>query len=248
LVTGASSGIGESFAKLLAARGSDLVLVARREDLLRGLADELTRRYGVAAEVLRADLTDEAGLAAVEERLRSEPVELLVNNAGYGALAPFADASLADQLKEIDLDVTAVVRLAHAAVGEMVSRGRGGILNVASVAGFAPSPGAAVYGASKAFVASFSESLHAEVARSGVHVTALAPGFTRTADTTERELLWLRREDVAREGLEAVEAGRSLCVPGLQYKAAMQVLRTAPRSLLRGAAVRMWRRAADSAG
>jgi short-subunit dehydrogenase len=127
-----------------------------------------------------------------------------------------------------------------------VERGRGGILNVASVAGFTPSPGSAIYGASKAFVASFSESLYAEVEGTGVHVTALCPGFTRTQDTAQREFLWLRRADVVREGLAAVEAGRAMCVPGAQYKAVMPLLRMAPRPLLRGAAKRVWRRASNT--
>jgi short-subunit dehydrogenase len=246
LVTGASSGIGESFARLLAGRGADLVIVARRADLLDGLARELVERYRVGVEVMAADLTDPAQRADVEERLRADPVELLINNAGYGAFGPYAESDLGDQLTEVDLNVVALMRLTHAALPGMVERGRGGVLNVASMAGFAPSPGSAVYGATKAYVASFSESLHAEVAAKGVHVTALCPGFTRTDEKSEPNLLWLRREDVARAGLEAVAAGRALCVPGLQYKAAMPALKLVPRPLLRAAATLMWRQAADT--
>ncbi|MGK5551798.1 SDR family NAD(P)-dependent oxidoreductase [Actinomadura kijaniata] len=246
LVTGASSGIGESFARLLAARGTDLVIVARRADLLDGLARELVERYRVAVEVLACDLTDPGARAEVEGRLRDDPVELLVNNAGYGAFGAFADLDLDDQLAEIELNVTALVRLTHAALPGMLERGRGGVLNVASMAGFAPSPGSATYGATKAYVASFSESLHAEVAGRGVHVTALCPGFTRTGDDGEANLLWLRREDVARAGLDAVAAGRALCVPGAQYKAALPALKIMPRTLLRAAANRLWQQAADS--
>ncbi|MGI8331107.1 SDR family NAD(P)-dependent oxidoreductase [Actinomadura scrupuli] len=246
LVTGASSGIGESMARTLADRGCDLVLVARREELLDGLADDLRGTRKVGVEVLAADLTDPAQLARVEERLRAEPVDLLVNNAGYGAFGAFAGIPLDDQLKEIDLNVTALVRLSYAALPGMIERGRGGVLNVASVAGFAPSPGSATYGATKAFVASFSESLHAEVRDAGVTVTALCPGFTRTDEDTAAGLLWLRRDDVARAGLDAVGAGRAQCVPGMRYKAVMPALKLVPRPLVRSAVKRMWRQAADS--
>ncbi|WP_433327008.1 SDR family NAD(P)-dependent oxidoreductase [Spirillospora sp. CA-294931] len=246
LVTGASSGIGESFARLLAGRGTDLVIVARRSDLLDRLARELVERYRVAVEVVAADLTDPLEREEVERRLRADPVELLVNNAGYGAFGSFAELSLDDQLREIDLNVVALVRLTHAALPSMIAKGRGGVLNVASMAGFTPSPGSATYGATKAYVSSFSESLHAEVAGKGVHVTALCPGFTRTDEEAEANLLWLRRADVARAGLDAVSAGRALCVPGAQYKVALPALKLVPRPLLRAAVNRMWQQAADS--
>lgn len=243
LITGASSGIGESFARLLAARGTDLVLVARRAELLKALAERLSDRYKIAVEVLAADLTDPDRLAGIEARLRDDPVDLLVNNAGYGAFGGFADLAIEDQLKEIDLNVVALVRLTYAALPAMLDRGAGGVLNVASMAAFAPSPGSATYGATKAYVAAFSESLHAEVRAAGVHVTALCPGFTRTDETDAANLLWLRRDDVARAGLAAVSAGRALSVPGAQYKAALPALRLLPRQLLRTAAGRMWRQA-----
>ncbi|MEU8802067.1 SDR family oxidoreductase [Spirillospora sp. NPDC048819] len=251
LVTGASSGIGESFARLLAGRGTDLVIVARRAELLDGLARELVERYRVAVEVVAADLTDPGQRAEVEGRLRADPVELLVNNAGYGAFGAFAELPLDDHLAQIELNVTGLVRLTHAAVPGMVERGRGGVLNVASMAGFAPSPGSATYGATKAYVAAFSESLHSEVAGKGVHVTALCPGFTRTEDEPPgahgpSNLLWLRRDDVASAGLDAVSAGRALCIPGMQYKAAFPALKLVPRPLLRAAVNRMWQQAADT--
>jgi short-subunit dehydrogenase len=243
LITGASSGIGESFARLLAARGTGLVLVARRAELLTALAERLRERHGVAVEVVVADLTEPEALAGVEARLRDDPVDLLINNAGYGAFGAFGETSLDEQLRQIDLNIIALVRLTHAALPAMLQRGRGGVLNVASMAAFAPSPGSATYGATKAYVAAFSESLHAEVRAAGVHVTALCPGFTRTDETGSTGLLWLRRDDVARAGLDAVSAGRAICVPGPQYKAALPVLRVLPRQLLRTAAGRMWRQA-----
>lgn len=239
LVTGASSGIGESFARLLAGRGTDLVLVARREDLLVGLAENLGNQ--VRVEVMAADLTDPHQLGEVEDRARA--VDLLINNAGYGAFGGFEGIPVADQVKEIELNVTALMRLTHAALPQMIENGRGGVLNVASVAGHAPSPGSAVYGATKAFVASFSESLHAELRPKGVHVTQLCPGFTRTEDDGATGLLWLGRDRVAREGLAAVAAGKARCVPGSQYKAVMSVLQFAPRRLLRGVTVKAWRKA-----
>jgi short-subunit dehydrogenase len=239
LVTGASSGIGESFARLLAGRGTDLVLVARREDLLGRLAESLKGR--VRVEILAADLTDQDQLCEVEDRART--VDLLINNAGYGAFGGFEGIPVVDQIKEIELNVTALMRLTHAALPQMIENGRGGVLNVASVAGHAPSPGSAVYGATKAFVASLSESLHAELRPKGVHVTQLCPGFTRTEDDAPTGLLWLGRDRVARAGLDAVAVGKARCVPGLQYKAVMSGLRIAPRRLLRGATVKVWRKA-----
>lgn len=246
LVTGASSGIGEAFAALLAARGTDLVLVARRADLLERLAGRLAERHRVGVQVLPADLTDPAQLERVERKLRGEPVDLLINNAGYGAFGAFAEIPLEDQLKEIDLNVRAVVRLTYAALPSMIERRRGGVLNVASMSAFTPSPGSATYGATKAYVQAFTESLHAELQGKGVHVTALCPGFTRTDETAGPNLLWLRRVDVARAGLEAVAAGRALCVPGGQYKALLPLLRLAPRFLLRSAVNRAWQLAAET--
>ncbi len=242
LVTGASSGIGESMARQLAGRGTDLVLVARRGDLLERLAAELP----VEVHTMAADLTHPDQLKAVEDRLCTSPVDLLVNNAGFGAFGPVAELSADEQVKEIDLNITALVRLTRAALPGMLERGAGGILNVASMAGFTPAPGTAVYSATKAFVTSFTESVHTEVHGTGVHVTALCPGFTRTGDTTARELLWLRRADVARAGLDAVAAGRAMCVPGAQYKAVYPVLKVVPRMPLRRAVAFMWQRAAKS--
>ncbi|MGH3242840.1 MAG: SDR family NAD(P)-dependent oxidoreductase [Spirillospora sp.] len=251
LVTGASSGIGESFARLLAGRGTDLVIVARRAERLDDLARELVERYRVAVEVLAADLTDPLQRSEVEGRLSADPVELLVNNAGHGAFGAFAETPLDVQVAQIELNVTAVVRLTHAVLPGMVERGRGGVLNVAAMSGFAPSPGSATFGATKSYVASFSESLHAEVAAKGVHVTALCPGFTRTDEVVHdrpvpSNLLWLRRDDVARAGLDAVATGRALCIPGVQYKAAFPALRLVPRPLLRAAVNRVRQQAAGT--
>jgi uncharacterized protein len=244
LVTGASSGIGERLARRLAADGCDLVILARRTGRLEALAAELSGAHQVRVEVLTADLTSPAGLAAARARLSDpgRPIELLVNNAGFGSSGSFADLPVGRAEDQVRLNVTAVVRLTHAALPDMLGRGHGGILNVSSVAGFVPSPGAAAYGATKAFVTSFSESLAAEVKGRGVHVTALCPGFTRT-DGPGRSgagpaaaLAWLDADQVARAGLEAVAAGRVLSVPGAQYKSAVSLTRVVPRAVVRSAA------------
>ena len=245
LVTGASSGIGLEMARQLAAAGCDLVLVARRGDVLEEVAAALRDKHGVQVEVLPADLITEPGLAAVAERLADpgRPVELLVNNAGFGVPGALVQAPYRAQEAQIQLNVLAPVRLTHAALPLMVDRGYGGILNVSSVAGYTMLPGSATYGATKAFVTSFSQSLHAEVADQGVHVTALCPGFTRTdfqAEDSGRRaglsgLLWLEAGPVARAGLAAVAAGRPVCVPGAVYKTVIPLTRLVPRRVFRAA-------------
>ncbi len=242
LVTGASSGIGKQLAMQLAADGSDLVIVARRTGLLEGLADRLREEHKVGVEVLTADLTSPDGLAEVAGRLSgsARPVELLVNNAGFGSSGSFADLAAGNAAGQVSLNVMALVALTHAVLPSMLRRGHGGVLNVSSVAGFFAAPGSAVYGATKAFVTSFSESLSGEVADHGVHVTALCPGFTRTEDHDEQDsdgrihrFAWLDAGPVARAGLDAVAAGRVICVPGAQYKAVVPLARIVPRRAIR---------------
>lgn len=178
LVTGASAGIGEEFARQLAARGTDLVLVARREERLKELAEELD----VDVEVIAADLTEADDLERVAARLgdHARPVDLLVNNAGFGAYGDFADVNLGRTISMVDLNVTALTHLAHVAYDRMKRVGGGGIINVASVVAFQPNPYGAVYGATKAFVLSLSEALHEEAKAHGVRVSALCPGLTRS--------------------------------------------------------------------
>jgi uncharacterized protein len=243
LVTGASSGIGESFARLLAAGGCDLVLVARRAGRLEELAGKLRTEHRVGVEVLPADLGSPGGVDTVCARLAdpAAPIELLVNNAGRSAHGRFAEQPPDIVAAQINLNVLALARLARAAVGGMLVRRHGGILNVSSMAGFSASPGSAVYGATKAFVTSLTDSLHAELAGTGVHVTALCPGFTRTefhaANNVDvgylPKLAWLDSGEVARAGLDAVAEGRALVVPGIQYKVAAGATRVLPRAALR---------------
>jgi short-subunit dehydrogenase len=254
LVTGGSGGIGEALARRLAAQGCHLVLVARTQEALEKLAGELSAAHGVDVEVLAADLSTEAGAAAVEARLAEgggPPVDLLVNNAGYGSAGQFAELDPARVAGEVRLNVLALVRLTRAAVPGMVDRGAGAVLNVSSVAGLAPIPNMATYAATKAFVTSFSESLHEELRGRGVTVTALLPGFTRTGFSARSgfgrsripDFAWMDAGRVADDALAATAAGRAICIPGLAWKAVSALSRPLPRSLVRrlmGAGQRTW--------
>jgi short-subunit dehydrogenase len=245
LVTGASSGIGSELARQLAAEGSDVVVVARTSAALETLAGDLREAHGVEVETLPADLTDPDDRTRVEARLRdlSAPVDLLVNNAGIGSTGPFVRQDPDRDHRQIQLNASAVVALSHAAVTGMVARGRGGILNVSSIAGFQPVPQMAVYAATKAFVTSFSEALHEELAGTGVYVTAVCPGFTRTNFVAAAEadeaasgipgLIWMDAGPVAAAGLRAVAANRATVVPGLRYKATSAATRLLPSGVTR---------------
>jgi uncharacterized protein len=242
LVTGASSGIGAAFARQLAAEGADLVLVARDVDRLEGSATSLRDRYGVEVEVLPADLADEAATRPVLDRLASNerPVDLLVNNAGIGMRGRFWETPLADQERMFHLNCTAVLRLSHAALGAMVPRGRGDIIVVSSVSGFAPAVRGS-YGASKAWATAFAESLSGQLTGTGVHVSAVAPGFVHTEFHGRAGLdmsklpgfLWLDAETVAATALRDHRAGKVLSVPGVHYKVIVAASRLVPPTLNR---------------
>ena len=219
LVTGASEGIGEAFARELAERGTDLVVVARREQRLEELAAELRSAHGIEVEVLPADLTDAAALAAVEKRLEADdrPVDLLVNNAGGASeQRPFLELDRERLDRDAYLNSLTLLRLTHAAARAMAGRGGGNVLNVSAGIAFYPLPGAAAYGATKAFVNSLSEALDYELRRDGVRVTAVCPGFTRT--NAQRRLgmnvdhvpgiLWMEPREVAVAALGAAARGR----------------------------------------
>ncbi len=239
LVTGATSGIGHEFARQLAARGHDVVLVARDEARLRRVAAELATAHGVHAEVLVADLGDRERLGVVAARVAdpSRPVDLLVNNAGYGLRRSFLDDDVAVEEQLLDVLCRAVLVLSHAAGRAMRERGHGAIVNVSSVAGFIASGS---YAAAKSWVTVFSEGLAGDLAGTGVTVTALCPGFTRT-EFHERaglkrvgvSLAWLRADRVVATCLADVGAGRIVSVPGAGYKVAVALLRLAPRSVAR---------------
>jgi uncharacterized protein len=225
LVTGPTAGLGRCFALQLAERGHDLVLVARDTGRMEELAEELRRSYGVESEVLTADLTDREQLKAVERRAAAteRPVELLVNNAGFGMKNPFLDNDVEEEQQMLDVLVTAVLRLSHAALGQMVVRGSGGIINVSSVAGELPR---GTYSAAKAYVTQLSKWSDATYRDKGVRTMALLPGFTRTEFHSRMEVaqhsapawMWLDAETVVREGLRDFDAGKSVSVPSVRYK------------------------------
>lgn len=243
LVTGASSGIGVAFARELAARRTDLVLVARNAERLEKLSVELRDAHGVGVDVLAADLTTDAGRELACHRLRDdrEPIDLLINNAGIGTSGAFGDIPCEREVQLVTTNVVAVVQLAHAAVAAMKPRRRGGVLNVSSLSGFQPYPFGATYGASKAFVNSFSKALHTELAAHGVKVLALCPGFTRTgfqsaagiSRTPIPRRLWLEPEDVAREGLAALQAGKAIRVVGTAFRTWAMLTKLIPDPVVR---------------
>jgi short-subunit dehydrogenase len=240
LVTGASSGIGKAIAEQLAADGTRLVVVARDRDRLEALASSVD----VDVEVLVADVADVDGLAKVEDRLtdEDEPIDLLVNNAGFGLTGPFHELDVDRESAVVAVNITALHQLSHAAAAVMVERGGGGgILNVSSIAAFAPAPNSATYSATKAFVSSFSEALRAELTEHQVHVTALCPGFTRTEFQDRAEfdasdipdMLWQSADVVAAAGLKGVDLNRANVVPGAMNKVGAGVLNAIPAALRR---------------
>jgi short-subunit dehydrogenase len=237
LITGASSGIGAEFARRLAARGYDLVLVARREALLTELADDLRKEHGVGAEVLVADLADAGRLRRVEQRIAElADLELLINNAGFGRDGPFAEIDVDGQVEMIQVHVVATVRLTRAALPGMIERRRGTVINVSSLAGFLSIPGAVTYCSTKAYLNVFSETIHAELRGTGVRVQLLCPGYTYTGfhDTEEFKdfdrsqvprWLWMPAEAVVAASLKALDRKRFLCIPGMRYRLLSAVFR-----------------------
>lgn len=235
LVTGASRGLGAVYARELAERGYSVVLVARDAARLAEVAESVGRATGAIVETLPSDLTDPAGLVAVERRItdRDLPIDVLVNNAGVETDAVFTEAPVEVLAGEIDLNVTALMRLTRAAVPAMTARGHGGVLNIASVAGYLPSGGNA-YGASKSWVLAFSDTVAASLHGTGVTVTAVAAGRIRTDDDPQGPL-WLDPRDVVRRSLDDLARGRTLSAPGWVYRALVGYLE-APRTALRLAA------------
>lgn len=246
LVTGASSGIGADIARVLAARGHGVTLVARSEHRLASLAGELAERHGVRAEVITADLTDEAARARIPEQVadRGLAVNVLVNDAGFSTTGPVYRADPAGELAMVRTDVEAVVHLCTLFAPGMVDRRSGAILNVASTAAFQPLPGQAAYGASKAFVLSYSHALRGELRPHGVTVTALCPGpvatgFQAAAGLSEEEaesampkFMWVPAATVARAAVDGLDADRAVVIPGLANRVGAVAGWLAPRSVV----------------
>jgi short-subunit dehydrogenase len=245
LVTGASSGIGAEIARDLARRGHRLVLVARSGDKLKELAEEITGRGG-RADVLVADLADRSARAVLPARLikLGVTVDILVNNAGFSTMGRVSEADLDSELQLVEVDVVTVVDLCTRFLSGMVERRRGAILNVASTAAFQPLPGQAAYGAAKAFVLSYTQSLVGELKGSGVTATALCPGpvdtgFGARAGFTKEEaekalpsIMWIDAERVAKAAVDGMDKGRMVVIPGAANRAAAALAQVTPRSLL----------------
>jgi len=240
LVTGASSGIGAEFARQLAARRYDLILVARRKERLEKLAADIAAAHGVRAEALAADLTERAELKTVEERIaRDGGIDLLVNNAGFGVLGRFWETALEAQDSLHRLHILATMRLTHAALAAMTARNSGAVINVSSVAGFMPAAVSSTYGSTKTWINAFTEGLYLELKsrRSAVKVQALCPGFTYSefhdvAGMDRRVIpgpMWMRAEGVVAAALKGLDRRKLFVVPGWRYKLIVALVPALPR-------------------
>ena len=244
LITGASSGIGTELARQLGARGHNLVLVARRRERLEQLAKEIGKANGVEVDVRKADLSVQAQRTRLINALRDGDAHIaaVCNNAGFSTYGKFQALPLENELEEVRLNVVALHELTGAFLGDMVKRRQGAILNVASIAGFQPLPNQATYGATKAFVVSFSEAIHTDLHGTGVSCTALCPGpvrteFTQVAgmtdlDNTGPEFVWMQPGDVAKAGIDGMAKGKRLVFPSITHQAVGIAGRFAPRSVL----------------
>ncbi len=238
LIIGASSGLGAEFARQLAAKGYDLLLVARREEKLKTIASALVQKYPITVEVFRADLANESDFDRLEQKIfQSQPIDLLVNNAGFATVGRFTAVDSAKHQAMVRVHVEAPVRLSRLVLPSMIARDQGAIINVASVAAFLPAPRNSIYCASKMFLVVFTEALHEELRKTGIKVQALCPGFTLTEfhDTSEYTgidarsdipgFLWLKADQVVRRSLADLEKGRVVSIPGTAYKIASALLR-----------------------
>lgn len=248
LVTGASAGIGASIAHELAARGHNVILVARRKERLKDLADELTAEHGIRAETVASDLGKPATRGRLPGRIAELglEVEVLVNNAGFATNGPFHESEPERELEQVRVLVEAVVGLSSAFIPAMVRRGRGAVLNISSTAGMQPLPYSAGYSAAKAYVLTFSEALHEELSRHGVTVTALAPGPVATdfweisgwqvsgGQTFEQAVpkaAWISPEQAARAGVSGLDAGRRVVVPHAAVRTTLRAGHYVPHAL-----------------
>ena len=240
LVTGATAGIGAAFAELLASESHDLVIVARDLPRLNQRADQWRGKFGVEVEVIQADLSRDEDIRRIELRLQniSRPIEVLINNAGFGINKSFTSSDIAEEIALLDVLVTAPMRLMHAVLPGMKDRDNGTIINVSSVAGWIAG---GTYSAAKSYLTVLSESLHTELKATNVRVHALCPGFTRTEFHQRGNMkmgglpkwFWLSAEQVVKDSWTAAKAGKALSIPGRQYKVLSFITRFGPRPLVR---------------
>jgi short-subunit dehydrogenase len=240
LVTGATAGIGESFTRLLAEKGFDLVLVARDNKRLQERAKSLSKKYKVEVETLQADLSVPAQLAKVEKRLSNgkKPIEVLINNAGFGIKDSFLVSNISDENRLIDVLAKAPMQLMHAVLPQMLNRNSGTIINVSSVAGFIAG---GTYSAAKSYLTVHTESLHTELSKTNINISALCPGFTHTEFHQRGKMkmsglpkfMWLEADQVVSESWRSAERGKAICIPGWQYKVLSTIARFGPRPLVR---------------
>jgi uncharacterized protein len=244
LITGASSGIGAAFARQLASKDYNLVLVARREEKLATLADNLQRQYAMVAEYVVTDLSLEKDIEQVENRINQLPdVEMLINNAGFGTMGNFAEIKLSKQIEMVQVHVIATMRLCRTVLPSMIYRNHGTIINVASIGAFLAAPGNATYNATKAFLTSFSESLQQELRSTNIYIQALCPGFTYTEFHNTEEYahlnrgqipkwLWSSADEVVRQSLDAVGQRPVTFIPGIRNQILVALLRNRLTALL----------------
>jgi short-subunit dehydrogenase len=240
LVTGATSGIGESFTRLLATKGYGLVLVARDEKRLQERAKSLESKFKIKVEVLQADLSVATQLAKVEKRLANpdSPIDVLINNAGFGIKDSFLKSEIADEILLFDVLAKAPMQLAHAVLPQMLSRNSGTIINVSSIASFIAG---GTYSAAKAYLTVHTESLHSELSKTNIKISALCPGFTHTEFHQRGKMkmsglpnfMWLESDRVVADSWKAAMAGKAICIPGWQYKILSTIARFGPRPLVR---------------
>ena len=240
LITGATAGIGESFSRLLASKGFDLVIVARDNKRLQERAKALSKKYKIEVEILQADLSVPAQLAKVEKRLSNpkKPIEVLINNAGFGIKDSFLKSDIKSELALIDVLARAPMRLMHAVLPQMLSRNSGTIINVSSVASFIAG---GTYSAAKSYLTVHTESLHTELSKTNINISALCPGFTHTEFHQRGKMkmsglpkfMWLEADRVVSESWRAALAGKVICIPGWQYKILSTIARFGPRPLVR---------------
>ena len=244
LVTGSTAGIGASYANLLATKGYNLVLVSRDLKRLKQTAAELSAKHGIDTQVFSADLTTEEGIAATEKYITDNEIDVLINNAGFGLNASFVKSAAADEQSVVNILVSAPMRLAHAVLPQMVARKSGTVVNVSSVAGYFA---AGHYSAAKAYVTVLSESLHAEVSKHGVNVSALCPGFTKTEFHQRAkmkmdalpEFLWLNADFLVAKSWADAQRGKAISIPGWQYRVMVWIAKNAPRAWMRRTGIKL---------